>query len=293
MLEIIPRPQILAGLPILRVLPYRKRRHVGPFVFLDHIGPHVLGPGVGMDVLPHPHIGLTTITYVFEGAIVHRDGLGTQQTLCPGEVNWMKTGRGLAHSERSPDADRETAVRLHAVQAWMILPEGQREDAPSFVHLDKAALATLDCGAAHLRLLGGQLLDAHVSVPEDTTAFYAEVTCEMPGAAELPHPEAEAAFYLVEGKVEIAGAICTTPRLWVFEAGETCAITFLSPTRGLWLGGPKLSQSPVMWWNFVGESQARIDVAKADWQAGRFAAVTGEPERMPLPDLPDPVAQPL
>lgn len=293
MLEITPRPQTLAGIPILRVLPFRKRRHVGPFVFLDHIGPHTFEAGHGMDILPHPHIGLSTITYVFDGSILHRDGLGTVQVLAPGEVNWMKTGWGLAHSERTPDALRPKGSTLHAVQAWMILPEAQREANPSFVHLDAAQLPTLQCGAAQLKLIGGQLEDKSLAVPESMSAFYAEVTCERLGKAQLPHPNAQAAFYLVTGAVQANGAIYDTPQLLVFDVDEAAELTFLKPTRGMWLGGAPLQASPVMWWNFVADSQARIDQAKADWQAGAFAVVPGEPDRMPLPDLPAPAPHPL
>lgn len=293
MLQIVPRPQTLVHIPILRVLPIRHRRHVGPFVFLDHIGPHTFEVGCGMDILPHPHIGLSTITYVFEGAIVHRDGLGTVQTLRPGEVNWMKAGRGLAHSERTPDAERQTGSTLHAVQAWMLLPQDQREAEPEFLHLKKGQLPTWQCGPAHLRLLGGQLQDRSLMIFEGVKAFYAEVTCAQAGVAQLPHKGAEAGFYLVSGAIKVGQTVYDSPQLLVFEPDEMAQIEFLRPSRGLWLGGPALERPVAMWWNFVADSQARIDAAKADWQAGRFAPVPNEPVSLPLPNLPKAAPQPL
>jgi redox-sensitive bicupin YhaK (pirin superfamily) len=281
---IVPRARDIGGLEVGRVLPSARRRMVGPFVFFDHMGPTVLAPGRGIDVRPHPHIGLATVTYLFEGELVHRDSLGTVQPIRPGAVNWMTAGRGIAHSERTAPAVRQAGSRLYGIQSWVALPVAHEEDAPAFTHVDSAALPVITGEGKTVRLIAGALYGARSPVPTLWDLFYADVTLEPAACLELPAEHAERAAYLLEGVVDVGGESFEAGQLLVFGSGNTLTIGAATPARLMLLGGAPLDGARHIWWNFVASSRDRIEQAKADWQAGRFARVPGDDEMIPLPE---------
>jgi len=281
---IVPRTRDIGGLEVGRVLPTARRRMVGPFVFLDHFGPTVLAAGHGMDVRPHPHIGLATVTYLLEGEILHRDSLGSVQAIRPGAVNWMTAGRGIAHSERTPPALRQADSRLYGIQSWVALPAAHEDAAPSFLHVDKAALPVVEGEGRIVRLIAGALYGARSPVPTLWPSFYADVSLAAASCLELPTEHEERAIYLLEGAVAIGGETFGPGQLLVFAPGAAPTIGAATPARLMLLGGAPMDGPRHIWWNFVASSRARIEQAKADWKAGRFAAVPGESERIPLPE---------
>ncbi len=284
-----PRPRELgAGFTVERVLPGTAPRFVGPFVFLDHMGPTTLAPPQALDVLPHPHIGLATVTYLLEGEILHRDSLGSSQVIRPGAVNWMVAGRGIVHSERTPAPRRGAPQPLHGVQIWVGLPAAHAEDAPAFHHHPDSTLPHLDERGARLRLLAGEAFGAASPARHLTPLFLADVrlhtgaTLPMPAAAE----HAERAAYVIEGALEVGGHRIAAGRLAALPDGaDGPALVAAAETRALILGGAPLGERLHMWWNFVAPSRERIEAAKADWREGRFARVPGdEVEFVPLPE---------
>lgn len=272
------------GFRVRRALPSIKRRMVGPFVFLDDMGPAILPPGVGLDVRPHPHIGLATLTYLTEGEILHRDSLGTAQTIVPGDVNWMTAGRGIAHSERTEAGLRAAGHTLTGIQSWIALPKPREETAPGFVHRNAAELPHLTDRGVGLRLIVGAMFGQTSPVQTFSDMFYADVRLDSGAAIPLPADYAERSAYVLDGTVDIAGESHGAHRLLVFRPGD--AITLRAncgPARVLLLGGEPMDGPRHMWWNFVHSSKDRIEAAKADWKAGRFDAVPGESEFIPLP----------
>jgi redox-sensitive bicupin YhaK (pirin superfamily) len=282
-----PRSRDLGGFQVRRVLPSVRRRQVGPFVFLDHLGPTEFAAGIGLDVRPHPHIGLATVTYLWEGAILHRDSLGFAQRITPGAVNWMTAGRGIAHSERTPAAERALGHRVHGIQLWAALPLEQEEAPPGFQHHPADTLPHFEQGDASVRLLAGAAF-GHVSpVRVSSQLFYADVW--LPAGAEiaLPLEYAERAAYLVEGALTCGAESLSEPKLLVFHAGIAVGLRATRDTRVLLLGGAALEGARLMWWNFVSSSSERLERAKLDWKEGRFPLVHGDVEdRIPLPDGP-------
>jgi redox-sensitive bicupin YhaK (pirin superfamily) len=278
---IVPRPRDLGGFEVRRVLPSPRRRMVGPFVFFDQMGPARFAPGQGLDVRPHPHIGLATVTYLFEGTFVHRDSLGFVQPIRPGDVNWMTAGSGIAHSERS-DPDRRRAQPLSGIQAWVALPELDEEMAPAFAHHPALTLPQVQRDGAWLRLIAGTLLGQRSPVEVRSAMFYAEARLEAGAVLELPAEHEERAVYPVEGTLGIAGERFEPARLLVLSPGRTVEIHAHGPAHLMLLGGAPLGPRHV-WWNFVSSRAERIEQAKRDWQSGRFAAVPGDPEFIPLP----------
>lgn len=256
---------------------------VGPFVFFDQMGPSVLHAGSGLDVRPHPHIGLATITYLFRGEILHRDSLGTVQPIRPGAVNLMTAGRGIVHSERTPPELRPTGAALFGIQAWLALPRGAEETEPAFSHHGADTLPLLEEDGVKLRLIAGELHGARSPVPTLTETLYADA--ELAAGAVLPVPPTveERAVYLAEGEIEISGRRHEPGRLLVLRPGDALAIRAITPARLLLLGGEPMDGPRFIWWNFVSSRQERIEQAKADWQDGRFAAVPGDDEFIPLP----------
>jgi redox-sensitive bicupin YhaK (pirin superfamily) len=284
---IVPRASDLGdGFTVLRALPAMQRRSVGPFVFLDQMGPVTLKPGRGMDVRPHPHIGLATVTYLFEGEIMHRDSLGTVLPIRPGDLNWMTAGRGIVHSERTPDALRPAGPSLYGMQAWVALPQEHEETAPSFVHHPATELPVIEGDGRRVRIIVGTLYGQRSPVHTLSETLYADVQLEAGALLSVPADYVERAIYLVEGSLDVAGEAghSEAGRLLVLRSGEEVAVR-AGPqgARLMLLGGAPLDGPRHLWWNFVSSSIDRIEQAKADWREGRFAPVPGETEFIPLP----------
>jgi redox-sensitive bicupin YhaK (pirin superfamily) len=283
---IIPRARDLGGFEVRRALPSAQRQMVGPFIFFDQMGPAELLVGQGLDVRPHPHIGLATVTYLLDGEILHRDSLGTEQPIRPGDVNWMTAGRGIAHSERTAAELRARGQgRLFGLQAWVALPRRAEETAPAFVHHGRADLPVIEGEGKRVRLIAGSLYGQEAPVRTFTAMFYADVALDPGARLPLPPEHEERALYLVEGAIEIAGDRFAAPALLVFRPGDAITVVAAEkPARLLLLGGEPMDGPRHIWWNFVSSSKDRIEQAKADWQAGRFDPVPGDHEFIPLPE---------
>ena len=281
---IVPRVRDIGGFEVRRVLPSVRRRMVGPFIFFDHFGPVEFAAGRGIDVRPHPHIGLATVTYLFEGEIVHRDSLGTVQPIRPGEVNWMTAGRGIAHSERTDPELRARGSRLAGIQSWVALPKASEEMEPAFAHHGGEALPVVEGEGKRVRLIAGSLYGARSPVRVLSDLFYADVALDAEARLDLPTEYEERGAHLVEGAIEIGGETFEAGRLLVFRPGDAITIGAVSPARMLLLGGAPMGGPRHIWWNFVSSSKERIEQAKADWKAGRFAPVPGDPDFIPLPE---------
>ena len=276
---IVPKTRDLGeGFQVRRALPAIEKRAVGPFVFFDQMGPVRLAGGKGLDVRPHPHIGLATITYLFRGEILHRDSLGSVQPIRPGEVNWMTAGRGIVHSERTAPELRAAGPELFGIQVWVGLPAQDEEADPSFVHVKEKDLPVLDGG---MRLIVGTLAGARSPVPIRSPMYYVDARLPAGASAALPAEHEENGAYVAEGEVEVAGRRFPAGQLLVFE--KAAALKATLPSRVLFLGGEPLGHRH-MWWNLVSSRKERIAQAAADWKAGRFAPVPGETEFIPLPD---------
>lgn len=284
-LVIVPRTRDLGdGFAVRRALPHGRKQMVGPFIFFDHFGPVQFIAGQGMDVRPHPHIGLATVTYLFDGSIMHRDSEGHIQEIRPGAMNLMTAGRGIAHSERTPDVERANGQKMLGLQSWVALPAGREEIAPSFQHYDAASLPVLQDSGARARIIAGSAFG--VSSPVETVSdwFYVEVNLEAGTSAPLDADHEERAIYVVDGEVEIAGERYEGPRLLIFRPGDRITVKATRPTRMMFLGGTALEGPRYIWWNFVSSSRERIEQAKQDWKTGRFAHVPEETEFIPLPE---------
>ena len=277
------RPRDIGGFSVRRLLPYAKRRMVGPFIFFDHFGPLRFPPGHGLDVRPHPHIGLATVTYLFDGAIVHRDNLPTRQAIRPGDVNWMIAGRGIAHSERTGDEERAAGSALHGIQSWVALPRDREESPPSFRHHPAASLPEIEIRGVRLRVIAGSAFGRTAPVEIFSPTLY--VDARMPATAELdlPPEHEERAVYVAEGRITIAGEAQEAGRLVVLAAGTAVAVRAEEASRLMILGGAPLDGERHIWWNFVHSDPTRIERAKADWAEGRFPKIPGETEFIPLP----------
>jgi redox-sensitive bicupin YhaK (pirin superfamily) len=278
--------ELTPGFPVRRVLPSVKRRTVGPFIFLDHFGPLVVPPGGdGMEVRPHPHIGLATVTYLFEGGIFHRDSLGHAQAIRPGDVNWMTAGSGIAHSERTEPELRRQGFRMHGVQAWVALPKEHEETAPSFEHVPVDRLPAWQNDKASLRLIVGSYAGRTAPTTHFSPIFY--VAADVPAAAKIAvTPEhAERAIYVAAGTAVIGDRQLGVGDLALLAAGTVVDVMAgADGARLMLLGGAPLDGPRHIWWNFVSSSKERIERAKADWKEGRFAKVPGDPEFIPLPE---------
>ncbi|MBS0520482.1 MAG: pirin family protein [Proteobacteria bacterium] len=278
--------ELAPGFPVRRVLPSVKRRTVGPFIFLDHFGPLVVEPGGdGMEVRPHPHIGLATVTYLFEGGIFHRDSLGYAQAIRPGDVNWMTAGSGIAHSERTDPDLRPTGFRMHGVQTWVALPRTHEETAPSFEHVEAARLPAWSENGAALRLIVGDYAGRKAPTTHFSPIFY--VAAEMPAAAKITvSPEhAERGVYVSHGTAAIGDRLLGVGDLAVLAPPAPVDIVAgADGAKLMLLGGAPLDGPRHIWWNFVSSSSDRIERAKADWKEGRFARVPGDAEFIPLPE---------
>ena len=288
------RRKDLGGFEVGRVLPHAARRMVGPFIFFDHMGPVDFARGIprAVDVRPHPHIGLSTITYLFDGEIMHRDSLGTEQAIRPGEVNWMIAGRGITHSERFERA-RAEGGRMHGIQAWVALPTESEDTEPSFVHHGQADLPVLAAVGVHIRVIAGEAFGARARVTTHSPMFYAHVELANGERLALPDRYSERAAYVVSGNVEADGKTFSPGHLLVFRKGDEAVLKAEADTRLLALGGEPVGPRFIEW-NFVASSQARIEQAKADWRAGRFKLPDlDNKEFIPLPPDPPPAANPM
>ncbi len=285
---ILPRSHDVGGFEVRRALPTKERQMIGPFIFFDQMGPGEFLTGHGLDVRPHPHIGLSTVTYLFEGEVYHRDTLGSSQPIRPGALNWMTAGQGIAHSERTDPALRSHSNTLFGIQSWAALPKDQEERAPAFTHYPAEALPILEDGGARVRLVAGEAWGARAPVETHWPLFYADVEL-APGAAwPLPDTHEERGAYVVSGTVEVAGQRFEAGRMLVFRAGDALAIRAVEDAgqgaRLLLLGGAVMDGPRHIFWNFVSSSRERINQAKDDWEAGRFGKVPGDDkEFIPLP----------
>jgi redox-sensitive bicupin YhaK (pirin superfamily) len=268
----------------LRLLPAAQRQAVGPFLFFDHFGPVTVEPGTNHDVRPHPHIGLATVTYLFEGAIMHRDSLGFEQRIEPGAVNWMTSGRGIVHSERGPDNLRNTAYVNHGLQLWAALPSGREEVEPAFFHTPAADIPVVVEGAAEVRVLVGEAFGKTSPVKTFSKTIYLDVRLAGGGRVELPPLAEELAIYAVEGEVSADGQSVSTGTLAVLMPGLTTLLSCAAPTRFVVIGGEPLDAHRYMWWNFVSSRKERIVQASNDWLAQGMGQVPGETEFIPLPE---------
>jgi redox-sensitive bicupin YhaK (pirin superfamily) len=279
------RPRDLGGFSVQRVLPARERRAVGPFVFFDHFGPMTLPPGVGMDVRPHPHIGLATVTYLFEGEMIHRDSLGSHQVIRAGEVNWMTAGRGIVHSERSTAPERALGARGHGLQLWVALPLAHEETAPAFTHHERQSLPSLPAPGLERRLIAGTAWGVTSPVPTLSPLFYVDVAMTAGSAVVLPDEHQERAAYVTEGSVHCDDQRIAVGQMAVFEPSARVVLEADAAARVMLLGGAPLDGERHIWWNFVASSRERIEQAKRDWKLGRFARIPGDDvELMPLPE---------
>ena len=295
-IEVVVTPATRAlgdGFQVRRALPSLQRRMIGPFVFLDEMGPVRLAPGTGLDVRPHPHIGLATVTYLFEGEILHQDSLGVRQPIRPGDVNWMIAGRGIVHSERTPQPLRTQGPALWGLQSWLALPQPDEELAPSFRHHPAAELPQASFGSATVRLIAGTLFGLRSPVKTLSALFYAEATLDEGAKLELAPEHEERGAYVVDGQLSVDGQEVPRGRLVVFRSAVRVALVARTPARVMLLGGQTLGARHI-WWNFVSSSRERIEQAKQDWKAGRFGSVPGDSEFIPLPeerrDQPEPPA---
>ncbi len=278
------RSHDIGGLTVGRVLPAIAHRMVGPFIFFDHMGPAVLPAGSGLDVRPHPHIGLATVTYLFEGEIIHRDSLGSQQPIRPGDINWMTAGAGIVHSERTGPEQRARGSRLHGLQLWVALPAQHEETAPHFQHHAAETLPTLEHAGAEVRLLAGEAYGRRAPVTTFSPLFYADVS--LLAGTEFPVTDeySERAAYVVQGDVACARERAGPGRMLLFAAGAAVALRTTHGARLVLIGGEPVGERHI-YWNFVASSRERIEQAKRDWREGRFPKIPGDDlEFIPLPE---------
>lgn len=287
---IIPRARDLGGFEVRRVLPASSRQMVGPFIFFDHMGPTAFQPGGGIDVRPHPHIGLATVTYLYDGEFQHRDSLGTNQMIYPGEVNWMIAGRGVTHSERTSNATRATNNRLHGIQTWVALPKNAEETEASFEHYGKGELPVLDGDGKSVRLILGAAWGVKAPTRTFSEMFYADAMLEPGASLPLPDHYEDRGLYITEGTIEVAGDSFDSGRMIVFRAGDPITVRASGHgARLMLLGGETFNEPRYLWWNFVASSQEKIEAAKqawleGDWANGRFQLPPGDDQEfIPLP----------
>jgi len=279
-----PRAKDLGGFSVRRVLPAEERQLVGPFIFFDHMGPAEFEPGRGIDVRPHPHIGLATLTYLFEGEILHRDSLGNVQPIRPGAVNWMTAGRGIVHSERTPKEARVAKSRAHGIQSWVALPRAAEEAEPCFAHHAADSLPVVEAPGIRMTLIAGAAYGNRSPVETASDMFYLDVALETGATLTLPGEYEDRAAYVVDGEIRMAGEAIGAYMMVIARAGAQALLEATCPTRLMLLGGAPLDGARHIWWNLVSSSRDRIEQAKLDWKEGRFGRVPGEVEFIPLPE---------
>jgi len=293
MIEIAPVTHDLGDFKVRRTLPAKSRTMVGPFIFVDQFGPARLPAGHGLDVRPHPHINLATLTYLFEGAIEHRDSLGTRQVIEPGAVNLMTAGHGIVHSERSPQATRPAGPAFYGMQTWLALPDGKEEIDPAFEHVAGAALPLVEGDGVSAQVLMGTLWGKTAGVTEHSPTIYADVMLDAGASVPIDAVADERAILLVEGEASLDGRALDLFALYVLAPGGAMRMTAARPSRAMLLGGEAFATKRHVFWNFVSSSRDRIDQAKAEWQAREFPLIPGDDEEfIPLPEFPKTVSYP-
>lgn len=282
---IVPRARDLGGFSVRRALPSARKQMVGPFIFFDQMGPAEFLLGQGLDVRPHPHIGLSTVTYLFDGEIMHRDSLGIVQPIKPGALNLMTAGRGIVHSERTAPDERVKGPRLFGIQAWAALPASHEENAPDFTHFDETKLPRITGEGKRVRVIMGSLYGETSPVAFPWDVFYAEAVLAPGAVLPLDPTHDERAVYVVSGEIDIMGDVFGAGRLLVFRPGDRISILATAQTRLMMMGGEPMDGPRHIWWNFVSSRKERIDQAKAEWKAGKFQTVPGDAEEfIPLPE---------
>jgi len=287
-LLIVPRSVDLGEMEVRRALPSVKRQMVGPFIFFDQMGPAEFLTDKGIDVRPHPHINLATVTYLFEGEILHRDSLGTEAAIEPGAVNWMRAGRGIVHSERTSPERRRSGQRLFGIQTWMALPEAQEEVDPAFVHHGAGELPEVKTDGMSARLIIGEAFGAHSPLTTPSQTLYADV--QLAAGARMPIDSSyeERALYTIAGEIEIAGDAFGPAQLLVLRSGDPIVVRASTDARFMLFGGEPMGGPRYIWWNFVSSRLERIEQAKEEWAQGRFDTVPGDSEEfIPLPNTQD------
>ncbi len=277
------RKRDLGGFVVRRVLPAATRQMVGPFIFFDHLGPTRFQPGEGIDVRPHPHIALATVTYLFTGSLLHRDSLGSVQEIKPGDVNWMSAGEGIVHSERTPPESRPQGPHIHGIQSWVALPDGNEDGKPSFAHTAAAALPHLKLDEVSLSVIAGRAFGAQSPVQVLWPTLYVDAQLPPGATLEVAPEYTERGVYVVEGALSIGETQLNEGQLGVLEPGVTVPVCAVSAARVLLLGGESFATPRFIEWNFVASSRARIERAKDRWRAQGFPTVSGETEFIPLP----------
>jgi hypothetical protein len=271
------------GFVVRRLLPDAKRRMVGPFVFLDHMGPHVFPAGQGIDVRPHPHIGLSTLTWLWDGALMHRDSVGSAQAIRPGDVNWMTAGRGIVHSERTPDTERASGHRIEGLQTWLAMPDVDAEVEPSFQHVPSADVPTLQRDGVRLKIVAGHAFGVRSPVRACVDTLYVSADFSADAELRLDGEHEERAIYPLDDGLSLDGQPLAARQLHVLLDGEPARLVASAPVRVMLLGGSAVGPR-IVWWNFVATTRDRIEQAKADWSAQRLGTVPGETEFIPLPE---------
>ncbi len=281
---IVPRRRDVGGFDVMRALPSTERQGVGPFVFLDQFGPLQLIQGRSLEVRPHPHIGLATVTYLITGKIMHRDSLGTVQPIQPGEVNWMTAGRGIVHSERTSDAGNPPGAEVFGIQTWVALPKAREEIEPAFAHHECVELPEVEGEGIWSRIVLGSCFKRLSPVVTYGDPVYVDCCLNAESRVSLPGEIEERAVSIVSGELQIANQRLLPGTLAIFTPKAEVVLRAPVAAHFVLIGGPKLDGPRIVWWNFVSSSQERIETAKADWRAGRFAPVPGDPEFIPLPE---------
>ena len=290
---ITPVTHDLGAFKVRRSLPARERTMVGPFIFVDEFGPARLEPGQGMDVRPHPHINLATVTYLIDGAIEHRDSLGSRQVIEPGAVNLMTAGRGIVHSERSPTEARAAGPSFYGMQTWLALPDGREEVDPAFDHVPAAQLPVIDGSGATARVLMGTLWGATAGTPCHSPTIYADIDLAAGGSVPIDAEADERAVMVIGGQAELDGEALDEFALYILKPGHAATLSSGAGGRAMLLGGGAFSTRRYVYWNFVSSSRERIEQAKQDWIEQRFAKVPGdEAEFIPFPAVPKTVSYP-
>jgi len=281
---IIPRAHDIGGFEVRRALPSSRRRLVGPFIFFDRMGPAIMRVGQAMDVRPHPHIGLATVTYLFDGKVRHRDSLGTEMVIEPGDVNLMTAGRGIVHSERTPEEMRGAPMSISGLQTWLALPDGGEEVAPLFENTARAELPGFEDGGATGRVVIGDFAGLKAPVRTATDTLYVDLRLGAGGSIQIPAESEERAIYTLSGEVDIAGDVFPADRLLVFRPGDEIVVKSERGAHFMLFGGASLGSRRYIWWNFVSSSKERIEQAKEEWRTGKFDIVPGDEEEfIPLP----------
>ena len=290
---ITPVTHDLGAFKVRRTLPSKPRTMVGPFIFVDQFGPARLPAGQGMDVRPHPHINLATVTYLFEGAIEHRDSLGTHQVIEPGAINLMTAGSGIVHSERSPSSERAGGPTLYGMQTWLALPDGKEELNPAFEHVDGSALPLVEGDGVSARVLMGSLWGKTAAITQHSQTIYADIMLEAGATVPVDADADERAVLVTEGVASLDGQKLDLFTLYVLAPGQAMSLKGETPSRIMLLGGEAFATKRHVWWNFVSSSRDRINQAKEDWKARRFPVVPGDEEEfIPIPEIPMTVSYP-